>query len=138
MLVTSIFSFSHNVFCSSQKEFLFICYIYFLSANAFNLVQSLNFTFGRVSTRSQTTNFKLFQTDRVCRRRFQICQKVQKVLHTGKKHCRKRRNCSYRAISPVPTGFSKDLYCRHVKPGLVWERVKFRKELLYRLVKSFT
>ena len=25
----------------------------------------------------------------------------------------KRRNCSYRAISPFPTVFSKDLYCRH-------------------------
>ena len=27
----------------------------------------------------------------------------------------KRRNCSLRAISPFPTVFSKDLYCRHVK-----------------------
>ena len=28
--------------------------------------------------------------------------------------------------SPFPTEFSKDLYCRHVKPGLVWERVKLQ------------
>ena len=42
----------------------------------------------------------------------------------GKKHCGKRRNCSLRAISPFPTVFSKDLYWRHVKTGLVWERVK--------------
>ena len=27
----------------------------------------------------------------------------------------KRRNCSLRAISPFPTVFSKDLYCRHIK-----------------------
>ena len=27
----------------------------------------------------------------------------------------KRRNCSLRAISPFPTLFSKDLYCRYVK-----------------------
>ena len=27
----------------------------------------------------------------------------------------KRRNCSLRAISPFPTVFLKDLYCRHVK-----------------------
>ena len=41
-----------------------------------------------------------------------------------RKHCGKWRNCSLRAISPFPTVFSKDLYCRHIKPGLVWERVK--------------
>ena len=27
----------------------------------------------------------------------------------------KRRNCSLRAISPFPSVFSKDMYCRHVK-----------------------
>ena len=32
----------------------------------------------------------------------------------GRKHSGKRRNCSLRAISPVPTVFSKDLYCRHI------------------------
>ena len=31
------------------------------------------------------------------------------------KHGGKRRNCSLRSISPFPTVFSKDLYCRHVK-----------------------
>ena len=29
--------------------------------------------------------------------------------------CGKRRNCLLRAISPFPTVFSKDLYCRQVK-----------------------
>ena len=33
----------------------------------------------------------------------------------GRKHCGKRRNCSLRAISPFPTVFSKDMYCRHVQ-----------------------
>ena len=33
----------------------------------------------------------------------------------GRKHCEKRRNCSLRAISPLLTVFSKDLYCRHLK-----------------------
>ena len=41
----------------------------------------------------------------------------------GSKHCGKRRNCSSRAISHFPTVFSKDLYGRHLTPGLVWERV---------------
>ena len=32
-----------------------------------------------------------------------------------RKRCGKRRNFSLRAISPFPTVFSNDLYCRHVK-----------------------
>ena len=66
-------------------------------------------------TLSQMTNFRLFQTERVCRRQFRIGWKWQKVLETDRKHCGKRRNCSLWAISPFPAGFSKDLYCRHVK-----------------------
>ena len=31
----------------------------------------------------------------------------------GKKHCRKRRNCSLIAISPFLTMFSNDFYCKH-------------------------
>ena len=31
-------------------------------------------------TNYQTTNFRLFQTERVCRRRFQISRKWQKVI----------------------------------------------------------
>ena len=37
----------------------------------------------------------------------------KKVLQKGIKHCVKMRNCSLRAISPFPTVFSKDLYCRN-------------------------
>ena len=66
-------------------------------------------------TVSQTRNFRLFQTERVCRGQFQIKRDWQKDLQTGRKHWGKRRNCSLRAISPFPTLFSKDLYCRQVK-----------------------
>ena len=45
-------------------------------------------------------------------------------LYKTVENCGKRRDCSLRAISPFPTVFSKDLYCGHVKPGLVWESVK--------------
>ena len=38
----------------------------------------------------------------------------------GRKHFRKRRNCSLRAMSHFPTVFSKDLYCRHVETGYVF------------------
>ena len=40
----------------------------------------------------------------------------------GRKHCGKTRTCSLRV--PFPTVFSKELYCRHLKPGLVWEKDK--------------
>ena len=66
-------------------------------------------------THHQTTNFRLFQTERVCRRQFQILQKWHKVIQTGRKHCGKRRNCSLRAISPFPTVFSKGLFSRGIK-----------------------
>ena len=66
-------------------------------------------------TLSQMTNFRLFQNETVCRQQLQICWKWHKVLQNGRKHCGKRRNCSLWAISPFPTVFSRDMYCRHVK-----------------------
>ena len=67
-------------------------------------------------TLSQVTNFGLFQTDRVCRRQFEICWKWRKVLWIGRKHHGKRRNCLLRGISSFfNTVFSKDLYCRRIK-----------------------
>ena len=66
-------------------------------------------------THYQTTNFRLFQTERVCRRQFRIWQKWQIVIQTNRKHCGKRRNCSLRAIAPFPTVFSKGLFPRGVK-----------------------
>ena len=64
-------------------------------------------------TLSQTTSFRVFQIERVCRQQF--LSWWQKVFQMDRKHCGKRRNCSLRAISPFPTVFSKGLYCRHVK-----------------------
>ena len=62
-----------------------------------------------VLTVSQTTKFRLFQTERVCLRTFQICRTWQKALQTCRKHCGKRKNCSSRAISPFPKVFFKRL-----------------------------
>ena len=66
-------------------------------------------------THYQTTNFRLFQTERVCRRQFQISRKWKKVIQMDRKHCGKRSNCSLRAISPFPTVFSKRFFPRGVK-----------------------
>ena len=75
-------------------------------------------------THYQTTNFRIFQTERVCRRQFKIGWHWPKGLQMGRKHCGKRRNCSLRAISPFPKVFSIDLFPRGVKGVIVWEWVK--------------
>ena len=59
--------------------------------------------------------FRLFQIESVCRRQFQIWRKWQKVIQMGRKHCGKRRNCSFRAIPLFPTVFLKGLFPRGVK-----------------------
>ena len=46
---------------------------------------------------------------------FKFDDNGKKVIQMDRKHCGKRRNCSLRAISPFPTVFSKDFYCRHMK-----------------------
>ena len=76
-------------------------------ANSFNLDQSKILLSGNGLTLSQTTNYRLYQTERVCRRQFQVSCKWQTVPQTGRKHCRKRRNCSLRAISSFPSVFKR-------------------------------
>ena len=49
MLVTSIFSFSHNIFYISKTEIIILATFILLSANAFNLVTSKILSFGRVN-----------------------------------------------------------------------------------------
>ena len=82
---------------------------------AFNLDDSIFLLSDKRLTHYQTTNFRLFQTERICRRQFQIGRKWKKVIQTGRKCCGKRRNCSLRAISPFPTVFSKGLFPKGVK-----------------------
>ena len=86
------------------------------------LTQLTAVTFAIVSTKfkctltlSQTTDFGLFQTGWFCRRQFKIWWKWQKVFQMDRRHYGKRRNCAFRAISPFPIVFSKDLYYSHVK-----------------------
>ena len=108
-------SFSH-CFLPYQSNQNFSVTSILLSANPFNLDQSKNLWYtSKGLTHYQTTNFRLFQTERVCRREFQIPRKWQKVIQMDRKHCGKRRNCSSRAISPFPTVFSKGLFPRGVK-----------------------
>ena len=116
MLVTSILSFYHNFFCHCKGKSCVLsnCWVLRLqmlliwrSTKACSLVKLSS---ALQLYLSQTTNFGLFHTQRVCRRQFFLFHfKGRKFSKVGTKHCGKRRNCSLRAISPVPTVFSKDL-----------------------------
>ena len=79
-------------------------------------------------TLSKVTKFRP-ETAIVCQQPFQIRWKWQKVLLKGRKHYGKTRNSSIRARSPFPTVLSKDLYYRHLKTRLIWERVKAKSIL---------
>ena len=68
--------------------------------------------FKKCLTLSQTTNFRIFQTERVCTKdNFRVDENGRK----DRKHCGKRGNFSSQVISPFPTVFSKALYYRNVK-----------------------
>ena len=127
MLVTSIFSFSHNVF---------YLYIYrnnlatFLlsSANPFSLVQSIISSSPKESRRNLFTPIKLFtlvhifqpftkrqiftvvQIENNCRRQIKFGRKIEICFVTDRKHCVKRRKCWLPVFSPFPTMFSKGFY----------------------------
>ena len=65
-------------------------------------------------TLSQTRNFRPFQLKEFADDNFKLDENGRKYVQMGRKHRGKRRNCSLQAISPFPTVFSKDFYCRHV------------------------
>ena len=68
--------------------------------------------FNSLLTHYQMTNSRLFQTERLCRRQFQIWRIWQKAIQTGRKHCGKRRNCSHGVFKRlVSLGRQKVLLC---------------------------
>ena len=107
LLVTSNFSSSHNFFKS---------YLLLMHQNEYPWSKGL--------THYQTTNFGLFQTERVCRWQFQIWWKWKKVIQPSRKHCGKRRNCSWRAISPFPSVFKRLVSQRRQKVSLCGNGLK--------------
>ena len=56
---------------------------------ALNTIQSINQSI--ILTLSQTTNFRLLQIERVCRRQFQIRRKWQKVVQKDRKQWEKEK-----------------------------------------------
>ena len=75
-----------------RKNFCFLNYIYFVFCKCFWLGAVQTFVvWQKELTLSQTTNFRLFQTGRVCRRQFQVWRKWQKVLQKARKHWEKEK-----------------------------------------------
>ena len=76
-----------------------------------------------ILTYYQTTNFRLFQTERVCRRQFQIWRKWKKVIQTGRKHCGKGEIARYEQFLLFPQCFHKICFPEASKGVIVWEWV---------------
>ena len=77
------------------------------------IILQWNFSWSDWLTHYQTTNFRLFQTERVCRRQFQIWRKWKKVIQMGRKHCGKRRNL----LVTSNFSFSHSVFKRLVSQG---------------------
>ena len=111
------------MFSTLPKPYNFSFSFILLSANSFNLDQSKILSFGKELTRYQTTNFRLFQIGRFCRRQFaeENGRKLFKVVEdiVGKGEIARYMQfllfpqCSQKACFP---GASKDV--------IVWEWVK--------------
>ena len=110
MRVTSIFFFSHNVFCCIENVLSFKLHL-------FCRLQILS----NKLTLSRMTNFKLKKSLQTTLSG--LMKMAKKVLQKDRQHCRER-NYSLLAISPLSTVFSKELYCRHVKTRACLGRVK--------------
>ena len=78
---------------------------------------------GFTLTHYQTTNFRLFQTERVCRKQFQIRRKYLKVIQTGGK-LGKGEIARYGQFLLFPQCFQKACFPGASKGVIVWEWVK--------------
>ena len=103
--LTGVLSFSTHVLFPIDDKLCDLSHISFVTCKCFYS--------GQVLTHYQTTNFRLFQTERVGKRQFQIWRKWQKVIQTGKKQCGKRRNCSLTSNF----SFSHSVFKRLVSQG---------------------
>ena len=72
LLVMSNFSFYHSVFCPFGKVSVNFIKFKIVICEFFQFGRVLNLSFGKGLTHYQTTNFRLFQTERVYRQQFQI------------------------------------------------------------------
>ena len=97
---------------------------------------ALIFHFDCTLTHYQTTNFRLIQTERVCRRQFQIWRKWQKVIQMGRKHWGKGEIAHYEQFLLFPLCFQKTCFSGVSKGVIVWEWVKMSSAICFNLDQS--
>ena len=104
------------------------------SANAFNLDQAKNLSFGKELILNSTTSswlltkqqiFRLVSIENICRWQNKFDKEIEFFLRKGRKNCGKRRKCWLQAFSPFPKMFSKDFFW---KVEIVWWRGKWSWE----------
>ena len=94
------------------------------SANALNLNHSKNLSFGKELTHYQTTNFRLSQTERFCRRQFQTSRKWQKLSNWVENTVGKGEIFRYEQFLLFPRCFQKASLAGASKGVIMWEWVK--------------
>ena len=99
MLVASIFSFSHNVFCCTKDRNHHLAHY-------------------------QTTNFRLFQTERVCRQQFQYDENGRKLSKQVENTVGKGEIALFEQFLLFLQCFQKGCFPGASKGVIVWEWVK--------------
>ena len=95
-----------------------------LSVNNFNSDQSKIVIFGTGLTHYQTTNFRLFQTKRVCRQQFQIDENGRKLSKQVENTVGKGEIAHYEQFLLFSQCFQKACFPGASKGVIVWEWVK--------------
>ena len=108
MLIRSNFSCSHNVF----KRCLL-------------LMHQNEYLWSKGLTLSQTTNFRLFQTERVCRRQFEISYKWRNVLKRCRKHWAKEKLLFMSNFSFSHSVFKRLVLQTRKNQGMFWKGLKY-------------
>ena len=112
----------------NQHYFPFPCFLTEKGMNCQSQVESsyyelhLTCDLQALLTLSPTTNFRLFQTERVCRQQVKFDENDRNFLQTSRKHWEKQKS-PVRSMFFFSHSVFKRLLLQTLKPGLVWERV---------------
>ena len=80
--------------------------------------------FSTLLTLYQTPNFRLVQTESICRQQIKCNYNLKICFGKGRKHCEKRRKCWLPGFSSFPTMFSKAFVLMVIQSGLCVKELK--------------
>ena len=123
MLVTCIFSFSHNVFLQSKRKFIILVTFHLSSANAFSLDQSKILSFGKELTLYQTTFFLdwiKFKALNFVDDRLSVAKIMISVFHRVENVVRKGEIVGNENFFFFLNCFEKASFTDLLKVGIVW------------------